>query len=73
MSEKVLFEMRVPQDEHGAHVEIHTSPEWDAYHNPRRKIRAFREKRKSSATNHLRDTLNSLQNIYDDIYSPSNG
>jgi hypothetical protein len=67
MSEKVLFELRVNGDQ----VEIYTAPEWDEYHNPQLRFRAFRKKRKRSAADSLRHTLDSLQDIYDDLYNNS--
>ena len=79
MSEKVLFEMRVTSDEDGTHVEIHASPEWRAYHRPRRPMRfawggCWEEKDASTraeprpAADDLRRALDSLQGIYDDLY-----
>jgi hypothetical protein len=35
MGEKVLFEMRVSQDDDGTHVEINASPEWREAHGER--------------------------------------
>ena len=77
MSEKVLFEMRVTRDENGTHVEINASPEWRAYHRPRRRFTwgGYCEERDDStrAAHHpsaadLRHVLDSLQGIYDDLY-----
>ena len=73
MSEKVLFELRVTEDEHGAHVHVMESPEWQAYHAPRRPRpfvwaefrKAFRPR---AAERDLRQALDSLQSIYDDLY-----
>ena len=78
MGEKVLFEMRVSRDENGTHIEINASPEWRAYHRPSHR-RAFMwmgccgdddspPEAKSSTAADLRRALDSLQNIYDDLY-----
>jgi hypothetical protein len=78
MSEKVLFEMRVIHDEHGTHVEINASPEWRAYHRPPRRFawgERWEETDDSTRAEHhhpsaadLRHALDSLQDIYDDLY-----
>jgi hypothetical protein len=80
MGEKILFEMRVSSDETGLHVEINASPEWRAYHRPRRGRFAWvgcggdedqepGARIKRPAAHDLRRALDSLQNIYDDLYS----
>jgi hypothetical protein len=77
MSEKALFEMRVTRDENGTHVEINASPEWRAYHRPRRRFawgECWEEMDDSTRAAHhpsaadLRHALDSLQGIYDDLY-----
>jgi hypothetical protein len=85
MAEKVLFEMRVSTDEDGTRVEINVSPEWRDYHRPRRsRPRLFawadccgdddherEEAHRRPAAADLRRALDSLQSIYDDLYSPA--
>lgn len=90
MSEKVLFEMRVSEDDDGTHVEINAAPEWhaahDEVHGRRHRGRhhhgfawmgccgaEHREHGKSrrSAADDLRRTLDSLQQLYDDLYGSS--
>jgi hypothetical protein len=76
--EKVLFEMRVTEDAHGAHVEIHESWEWKAYHRARREAGPFAwlERCGESVKAHvnrarqqeLRRTLESLQGLYNEVY-----
>jgi hypothetical protein len=77
--EKVLFEMRVTEDESGTHVEVTESPEWQSYHDPRHRFFAWVEgsfplvsRLKQFChrpTEHeLRRTLDSLQELYDDLY-----
>jgi len=62
--EKVLFEMRIT--EHG--WQIYESPEWQASHRPRGLLTGlFRRIHRARAEN-LRQSLDSLQNIYDDLY-----
>ncbi|NLX09019.1 MAG: hypothetical protein GXY36_05145 [Chloroflexi bacterium] len=73
MSEKVLFELRVTEDEHGAHVHVMELPEWRAYHAPPRpRLFTWAELRKAfqprPAERDLRQALDSLQGIYDDLY-----
>lgn len=40
MSEKVLFELRVHEDDGAARIEIHESEEWRGYHRARHADRA---------------------------------
>lgn len=74
MSEKVLFEMRVSSDEHGTHIEINASPEWRAFHRPKRAWWTGccddddEREEKRPAADDLRRALDSLQSIYNDLY-----
>jgi hypothetical protein len=82
MGEKILFEMRVNSGEHGTRIEISASPEWYDYHRLRRpKHRLFawadgcgdddherEDECGQPAADDLRRALDSLQNIYNDLY-----
>lgn len=75
MSEKVLFELRVSQDESGTHTIVTESEEWKAYKRdhapcpplPRLMGKLIRH-RIRRAEDDLRDAVDSLQAIYDDLY-----
>jgi hypothetical protein len=85
MGEKVLFEMRVRQDDDGTHVEINTAPEWQEAHRQRhaRHHHLFAWMGCCGAEHHkhgeshrpaaedLHRTLDSLQQLYDDLYGSS--
>jgi len=79
MSEKVLFEMRITEDEGGAHVHVFESTEWKARHprgygHPPRPKFLMRFMCRPHPHHHgprredLREALDSLQSIYDDLY-----
>lgn len=77
--EKILFEMRITEDEQGTHLEVTESPEWEAYHRSRRPGPGpfFAPKIKRALfgnrppKHELRRALDSLQSIYDDVYGHS--
>jgi hypothetical protein len=84
--EKILFEMRISED--GARADFYESPEWQAYHAPRREhgplawdacwglFKWFRQQRAAasrSRKDEVRRALESLQGIYDDLYGHSAG
>lgn len=78
MSEKVLFELRVSQDESGTHTIVNESEEWKAYKQDRapfspcpplpRLMGKLIRHRIRRAEDDLRDAVDSLQAIYDDLY-----
>jgi hypothetical protein len=82
---KVLFEMTISED--GTRIEIYESPEWQDYHAQRPPFRrepgplppfiawfqARREQSARSRKENLRRALDSLQDIYDDLYGKAAG
>jgi hypothetical protein len=72
--EKVLFELRVTQDEQGIHTEVTESPEWETYHANRRPRPFFAPMIRRAlfgsrySKQELNRALESLQGIYDDVY-----
>lgn len=76
-NDKVLFELRVNAD---GSTTITTSAEWDAYHATRRgrwrrevRFGPRHETHKATKTHDLRAALNSLENIYNDLYAEPTG
>jgi hypothetical protein len=82
MSEdKVLFELRITEDEDGLHVEVNESPEWQAYHAARHSegegcltavmdaLHHVHDEISRHQETRLRHTLDMLQGLYDDLYS----
>lgn len=78
MSEKVLFELRVSDDENGRHTTVTELEEWKAYQQDRassppcpplpRLMGKLIRHRIRRAEDDLRDAVDSLQAIYDDLY-----
>jgi hypothetical protein len=78
--EKVLFEMRITEDERGRRIEITESPGWKAYYASRptpgsltwiSRRALFKERPRRvhrPGAQELRHALDSLQGIYDDLY-----
>ena len=66
MTDTILFELRVT--ERG--IDVYESDEWRAYHGARRPHRSPRRARQWSAPlrDNLRQRLDALQTIYDDLY-----